>query len=191
MKTSSFYRVFLLLFCFSTGLAGFVSAKQDQRPYHLQRQAVKKNRYYYYPRQNVYFDPAHQVYFVWERTYWRPVTQLPPRYVSVAYSSSPRFEMWIASTHPYYYNPEHRKTYYEYRVFKPVPPPVQRVRVESRPKPRVNFSLEIHPVVVEPQPVYVEERVIMHHPHPPVYHHPPGHGRGHGHGHGHGHGRHH
>lgn len=179
----------MLLICFSIGLAGFVRAKQDQRPHHLQKQAVKKNRYYYYPRQNVYFDPAHQVYFVWERTYWKPVVQLPPSYVSVTYTSSPRFELWIASTHPYYYNPEHRKTYYEYRVFKPAP--VQRVRVESRPRPRVNFSVEINPVVVESRPVYVEQRVIMHHPHPPVYHHPPGHDRGRGHGHGHGRGHRH
>lgn len=191
MKTSSFYWIRILLICFSFGITGFVNAKQDQRPYYLQREAMRKNKYYYYPRQNVYFDPVHQVYFVWEKTYWRPLTQLPPRYVSVTYASSPRFELWIASEHPYYYNPEHRKTYSEYRVFKPAP--AARVRVESRPKPNVSFSLEINPVVVEPRPVYVEEHVIVHHPHHPVYHYPPGHGRGHGRGHenGHGHGRHH
>lgn len=179
MKTSGFYWIRILLICFSISIAGFVNAKQEQRPYHLQKQTLKKNKYYYYPRQNVYFDPVHRVYFVWEKTYWKSVPTLPHRYVSVTYSSSPRFALWMTSSHPYYYNPQHRKTYYEYRVFKPVPPPAPRVRVESRPKPNVSFSIEINP---EPRPVYVEERVIVR-----EHHHSHGHGRGHGKGHKHHH----
>lgn len=148
----------------------------------------KKYRYYYYPKQNVYYDPVESVYFVWDRSYWKPVSA---GYFSVAFSSAPRFELWMASTHPYYYNVEHRRTYYAYRVPRPAPrpAPAPRVYAESRPKPNVSFHVEFNPVVVHPhpEPVYVEERVIIkehdrghHHPgHGPRHH--PGHGRGRGH----------
>ncbi len=137
----------------------------------LHAQPPKKHRYYYYPRQNVYYDPVESVYFVWEHTYWKPV-YWAGGYSAFVYSGSPRIEMWIASEHPYYYNVEHRRTYYVYRD----PEPAQaRIRVESRPKPNVSFHLEINSAP-KPRPVYVERHVIIkdhgHH-----------HGRGHGHGH--------
>lgn len=149
-------------------------------------QPPKKHRYYYYPRQNVYYDPVENIYFVWERTYWKPVYYTPGRYVSITYSDSPRFELWIASEHPYYYNPEHRRTYYEYRVVKPAQ---ARMVVESRPKPNVSFHLEINSAP-EPRPVYVERHVVIVKEHDRGYHNGHGNGRGHGNGHGRGHGHH-
>lgn len=185
MNSSNYYRIYMLMVCFSFGLAGFVNAKQDQRPYSLQNQALKKNKYYYYPRQNVYLDPVQHVYFVWEKTHWKSIKHLPERYVSVTYSSTPRFALWISSTHPYYYNVEHRKTYYEYRVAKPATVP--KNRVESKPKANVSFHLEINP----PHPVYVEEHyVVVRDPTVHHHHHGNGHGRGHGHGKYKGHGHH-
>jgi hypothetical protein len=183
MKNASNYWAIVLTLCFSLSLAGNdLFARTEQHPYFVQKHAPKKNRYYYYPRQNVYYDPIENVYFVWESSYWKPVSHLPGRYVSVTYSNTPRFELLMTSTHPYYYNPEHRRTYYEYRVVKPKPTP--RVHVESRPKPNVSFHLEINPA---PRPVYVEERVVIvdEHHHDHGNHH--GHGNGHGHGRGHGH----
>nr|WP_294862316.1 hypothetical protein [uncultured Fluviicola sp.] len=180
MKNVSNYWTIVLTLCFSLcAIGNDLFARPEQRPYFVQKHAPKKNRYYYYPRQNVYYDPIENVYFVWESSYWKPVSNLPGRYVSVTYSNTPRFELWMTSTHPYYYNTEHRKTYHEYRVVKPKPAP--RVHVESRPKPNVSFHLEINP----PRPVYVEERVVIVEEH----HHDHGyHGRGHGPGRGHGHG---
>lgn len=159
-----------------------VFAKQDQRPYSLHKHGPKKNKYYYYPRQNVYYDPISSVYFVWDRTYWKPISHLPGRYVSVTYSNSPRFELWIASEHPYYYNQQHRRTYYEYRVVQPA---TARIHVESRPKPNVSFHLEIDSA---PQPVYVEERyvIVKERRHDNGHHYGHHHGKGHGHGRGHG-----
>jgi hypothetical protein len=176
MKKIRNYFAPLLAICFSLNMLGNdLFAKQDQRPYALQKHASKKNKYYYYPRQNVYYDPIGNVYFIWEKTYWKPVPQLPRKYVTVTYSSTPKIVLWIASTHPYYYNTEHRKTYHEYRVVKPKP--AARVQVDGRPKPNVSFHLEINPVR-EPRPVYVEERVV-------VIKEKHGHGHGHGKGHGH------
>lgn len=181
MKNTSNYLALILTLCFSLSLTGNdLFARPEQRPYSLQKHALKKNKYYYYPRQNVYYDPIGSVYFVWERSYWKPVSHLPSKYVSVTYSNTPRFELWMTSTHPYYYNPEHRKTYYEYRVVKPKPAP--RVRVESRPRPNVSFHFEINP---EPRPVYVEERVVVVEEHHDHGHHHGGHGNGHGRGHRH------
>ncbi len=167
-------RMFML--CFVLSITGNLYARPHS-PH-----PPKKHKYYYYPRQNVYYDPADNVYFVWERTYWKPVPHPTGGFVSVAYSNSPRFELLIASNRPYYYNVEHRRTYHEYRVVKPAPHQQARVRVESRPKPNVSFHLEINS---EPQPVYVEERVIVVKERP---HHGPPHNHGHGHGNGHGHG---
>jgi|GEM_PF-2145439 len=183
MKNVSNYLAIVLTLCFSLGLKNDLFAKPGPHPY---KHAPKKNRYYYYPRQNVYYDPVESVYFVWESSYWKPVSNIPGRYVSITYSNSPRIELQIASAHPYYYNPEHRRTYYEYRVVKPRP--VARVSVESRPKPNVSFHLEINS---EPRPVYREERVVIveerHHDNGHHYGHGNGHGNGHGKGHGHGH----
>ena len=186
MKNLSNYSALILALCFSLcTMRNDLFAKQDQRPYSLQKHAVKKNKYYYYPRQNVYYDPVNSVYFVWEQTYWKPIPHLPGRYVSISYSNSPRFELWLASTHPYYYNQEHRRTYYEYRVASPAR--AATVRVESRPKPTVSFHLEINSA---PQPVYVEERyVIVKERHDNGHHH--GHHPGHGHGKKHGKGHRH
>lgn len=185
MKKLRNYFTIVLVLCFSVSMIGNdLYARPQQRPYGLHKHHPKKNKYYYYPKQNVYYDPIGNVYFVWERTYWKPVSNLPERYAPVIYVNSPRFELLVASTHPYYYNPEHRRTYHEYRVVKRAP--VARVRVESRPKPNVSFHLEINS---EPQPVYVEERVVVvkeRHDH--GHHH--GHGNGHGKGHGKGHKKH-
>lgn len=152
-----------------------------------------KSRYYYYPRQNIYYDPATSVYFVWERSYWKPVPYPSGRYVSIVQPNSPRFELWIASEHPYYYNVEHRRTYHSYRVVAPPPAPRVRAVAASRPRPNANVSFQVN---INPEPVYVERHVIVRERGPKHHHHHhPGHGPrphhpGHGHGHGKGH-RHH
>lgn len=170
----------LLMLCFTLSMTGSLFAYPSHPP--------KKHRYYYYPKHNVYYDPGASVYFVWERNHWKPVPQYYWSANYFVYSDSPRMELWIASEHPYYYNIEHRRTYYAYRVPAPAPRPAQaRVRVDSRPKPNVSFHLEINSRP-EPQPVYVEERVIVvkerdrgHHHHGHGHRHHPGHGRGRGH----------
>jgi hypothetical protein len=183
MKNLSNYSAIVLALCFSLSTAG--NDLFAQRPYSLQKHHPNKHKYYYYPKQNVYYDPVSSVYFVWEQTYWKPVSHLPGRYITVTYSNAPRFELWIASAHPYYYNPEHRRTYYEYRVAHSAPS--ARLRVESRPKPNVSFHLEINSA---PQPVYVEERYVIvkeRHDNGHHYGHHPGRGHGKGHGKGKGH----
>jgi hypothetical protein len=180
----SIARIFML--CVALSMTGSLYA----RPYSLQRpHPPKKHKYYYYPRQNVYYDPIDHVYFVWERTYWKPVSYVPGRTVSFTYSNSPRFELWVASDHPYYYNVEHRRTYYAYRAPRPAPAPRVYARAEARPKPNVSFRIDINPP--RPEPVYVEERVVVVREHDHGHHHPPGLGHGHGPGPGHhpGHGR--
>jgi hypothetical protein len=189
MKNLRNYLALALTLCFTlSNLGNDLYARPGKHPH--QQKHPSKSRYYYYPRQNVYYDPSDHVYFVWERNYWKPVPDLPGRYAAISYSSSaPRFELWIASSHPYYYNPEHRRTYYEYRAVRPAPaPPRVHARVENRPKPNVSFHFEINSAP-EPQPVYVEERVIVvkehrGHGHHHGHHGPPGHARGHGKGHG-------
>lgn len=185
MKNSMKFAARILMLCFTLSMTGNLYAQPSHPP------KKHKHRYYYYPKQNVYYDPAASVYFVWESNHWKPI----PHYWSTSYfvySDSPRMELWIASEHPYYYNAAHRRTYYAYRV--PTPPPAPRpapaqarVRVDSRPKPNVSFHLEINSRP-EPQPVYVEERVIVvkergrgHHHHGHGHGHHPGHGRGRGH----------
>lgn len=183
MKNSMKFAARILMLCFTLSMTGNLYAYPSHPP------KKQKHRYYYYPRQNVYYDPAASVYFVWERNHWKPI----PHYWSTSYfvySDSPRMELWIASEHPYYYNPEHRRTYCAYRVPAPAPRPAPaqaRLRVDSRPKPNVSFHLEINSRP-EPQPVYVEERVIVvkergrgHHHHGHGHGHHPGHGRGRGH----------
>ncbi len=186
MKNSKklFARFFML--CLMLSISGGLYA----RPGHWHNHPPKKHHYYYYPRQNVYYDPVESTYFVWERSYWKPVSHIPGRYVAFAYSDAPRVELQIASVHPYYYNVEHRRTYVAYRTPAPVPRTAQaRVRVDSRPKPNVSFHFEINSRP-EPQPVYVEERVIVVKERGHGHDHHPGHGHGHGHGHGRGHGHH-
>lgn len=179
MKNSHYYpAIILILFFLISANGNKLNAGPEQRPYILQKNAFKKHKYYYYPRQNVYYDPSEKVYFIWERTYWKPVAHLPNKYVSVTYSSTPKFALWMTSTHPYYYNPQHRKTYYKYRVVKPAPVP--KARVSGSPKSTVSFHLEFSPVVVQPEPVYVERHVVVvKEKHPKHHHHP---GRGHGKG---------
>lgn len=150
-------------------------------------QPPKKHRYYYYPRQNVYYDPVESVYFVWERTYWKPVPYYywAGGYSTFIYSDAPRVELWIASDYPYYYNVEHRRTYAVYRA----PEPAQaRIQVDARPKPNVSFHLEINSAP-EPRPVYVDRHVVIVKEHDRGYH-GHGHGNGHGNGRGRGHGHH-
>ncbi|AEA46028.1 hypothetical protein [Fluviicola taffensis] len=178
MKNLSNYLAPVLALCFSFSLMGNnLHARPEHPKSGPHKHGQKKHKYYYYPRQNVYYDPSDNVYFIWERTYWKPVSHLPRRQVSVTYSSSPKFTLWIASTHPYYYNPDHRKVYHEYRVVRPKPAP--RVRVESKPKSNISFHIDINPVVVEPH------RTVVVHEHHPKKHHHKGHDHGHGKGHRH------
>ncbi len=186
MKDSMKFFARIGMLCIALSITGGLYA----HTYSFHAQPPKKHRYYYYPRQNVYYDPVESVYFVWERTYWKPVPHYywAGSYSAFVYSDSPRIELWIATDHPYYYNVEHRSTYAVYRD----PEPAQaRIRVDARPKPNVSFHLEINSAP-KPRPVYVERQVVIVKEHDRGYH--KGHGRGHGHGHhpgrGKGHGHH-
>ncbi|MNJ86066.1 hypothetical protein D3C87_35490 [compost metagenome] len=170
------------------GIVLSISGNLNAHPTHKH----PKSRYYYYPKQNIYYDPVESVYFVWERSYWKPVPHPSGRYVSIAHPESPRFELWISSAHPYYYNVEHRRTYHSYRVVTPAPAP--RIRAASRPRGNANVSFQVN---INPEPVYVERHVVIvkdrgrghHHHHPRHGHrsHPGHHGHGHSPGKGHRH----
>lgn len=148
---------------------------------------ANKHKYYYYPKQNAYFSPMERTYYVWDNhdRKWRSSSWGPAIYLS-GLAIFPRVTLHMETKHPYYYNVSHCHEYREPLLVAEIP--VRPIHVASSPppkrdvsRPRVQVNIQLSPVHVEREPVYVV------HDHHPGRGHAYGHYKGKGHHKGHGH----
>ena len=165
---------------------GFLNTSFAAPHGHAHPRAVK-HKYYYYPKQNAYFAPMEQTYYVWDKhdRKWCSSSWGPAIYFSQI-SLFPRVTLYMETERPYYYNEVHCHDYREPLLVAEVPVRPARVVVSSPPrpvaKPRIQVNIELRPVHVEREPVYV-----VHEHHHPGHGHAYGHYKGNGHHKGHGH----
>lgn len=161
-ESNHFAKVFILyLLIFGVNSMQLVFA---QRPYFIQKSQQKKQLYYYFPRQNIYFYPKGKVYFIWKNARWNKIVHLPSKYESIILGNTPKFELLMVTSHPYYFNADHRKKYANYRIFNQS----KKENLPDRNKWRNENYIGINPtkknVIIEEH--YVVKHVPGHFSHP-------------------------
>ncbi|AEA46027.1 hypothetical protein [Fluviicola taffensis] len=157
-ESNHFAKVFILcLLIFSVNSMQVRSFAQ--RPYFIQKNQQKKHLYYYYPQQNIYFYPKGKVYFIWGNTQWNRIVHLPSKYETINRGNTPKFELVMVTTHPYYFNADHRKKYANYRLFN-------NQKKEYHPKKnkwRNEYYVEINPKTNQKKELIIEEHYVVKH----------------------------
>src|SRR5258705_3613280 len=75
----------------------------------FQQAGAQQQKFYYYPKSNVYYDLAHRHYVYLNNGNWTPATNYPPRFSRrdrrvVIYHSGPEVWMDNSAHHRKYYN---------------------------------------------------------------------------------------